>query len=93
MHDPFFESIYNDKILSNLAERFGPFARRHADLTAGGEVLLGIMSKMESKPRRGEVVMVVPTEQGDIWLHTKAFYPAGVYRLMTGGLETGEKPA
>ena len=93
MDDPLFESIYNDKILKNLEDRFGPFVRHHADLQASGEVLLDVMSKMESKPRRGEVVMVVPDDRGHIWLHTKDFYPAGVYRLMTGGLETGEQPA
>jgi 8-oxo-dGTP pyrophosphatase MutT (NUDIX family) len=55
--------------------------------------MLGMVNKMKrKKPRRGEVVMVVPNEQGHIWLHTKSFYPQGVYRLMTGGLEPGEAP-
>jgi len=92
MKDPLFEAIYNDQILEELKKRFGPFARHHADLTADSETMLGVMTKMETKPRRGEVVMVVPNEQGQIWLHTKDFYPGGVYRLMTGGLETGEMP-
>lgn len=92
MKDPLFETIYNDQILAELEERFGPFARHHADLTAASETMLDVMTKMEMKPRRGEVVMVVPNQQGLIWLHTKDFYPEGVYRLMTGGLETAEIP-
>jgi 8-oxo-dGTP pyrophosphatase MutT (NUDIX family) len=36
--------------------------------------------------------MIIPNEQKHLWLHTKAFYPPGVYRLMTGGLELNEKP-
>lgn len=92
MKDPLFETIYNDQILEELEKRYGPFARHHADLTADSETMLEVMTKMETKPRRGEVVMVVPNEKGQIWLHTKDFYPEGVYRLMTGGLETGETP-
>lgn len=36
--------------------------------------------------------MVIPNDQGRVWLHTKPFYPKGVYRLMTGGIGIGEKP-
>ena len=92
MTDPIFDQIYNDNLLAKLERRFGPFQHRHLDLTASTRIMLGMMRKMESKGRRGEVVMVVPNEQGHIWLHTKSFYPDGVYRLMTGGLEVGEKP-
>lgn len=38
------------------------------------------------KERRGEVVLVVANAKGQVLLHTKGFYPAGVYRLLTGGV-------
>ena len=92
MTDPIFDQIYNDTLLAKLEKRFGPFQHRHFDLTASTRIMLSMMRKMEAKGRRGEVVMVVPNEQGHIWLHTKSFYPDEVYRLMTGGLEAGEQP-
>ncbi len=90
--DQFFEEIYNQKLLRRIEKRFGVFRQHHVDLTLSSEAMLDMMRKMRHKPRRGEVVMVIPNKRGHLWLHTKAFYPQGVYRLMTGGLETGEKP-
>jgi 8-oxo-dGTP pyrophosphatase MutT (NUDIX family) len=90
--DPLFTQIYNDKILKKIEKRFGPFAEHHADLIASSQVMLSMIEKMADKGRRGEVVMVVPNQQGQLWLHTKSFYPPGVFRLMTGGLEGDEKP-
>ena len=91
--DPFFADVYNKKVLKDLEQRFGPTCYQHADLSISTEIMLGMVNKMKrKKPRRGEVVMVVPNEQGHIWLHTKSFYPQGAYRLMTGGLEPGEAP-
>ncbi len=95
MTDEFFERVYNPQILAELAEAFGPFVQRHIDLPVASEAMHTMVDKMRraKKPRRAEVVLVVPNPAGDIWLHTKAFYPAGTYRLMTGGLEFGESPA
>ena len=90
--DPIFEQIYNDNVLQKLAERFGSFAQQHFTLSASTQIMLNMIHKMQDKGRRGEVVMVVPNKQGQIWLHTKSFYPEGVFRLMTGGLEAAEKP-
>jgi len=90
--DRFFEEIYNQKLLGRIKKRFGAFGRHHVDLAVSSESMLDMMRKMRDKPRRGEVVMVIPNEQGQFWLHTKAFYPQGIYRLMTGGLESKEKP-
>jgi 8-oxo-dGTP pyrophosphatase MutT (NUDIX family) len=36
--------------------------------------------------------MVIPNRAEKVWLHTKAFYPNGIYRLLTGGLNPGEAP-
>lgn len=93
-NDPFLSAVYNPKIISNLEQRFGPFHTQHVDLVISTEIMRQMVVKMNQKttPRRAEVVMVVPNEQGQVWLHTKSFYPQGVYRLMTGGLEAGEAP-
>lgn len=91
--DPFFNEVYNEKQLKRLEKKFGPFRRYDLGLTVATQVMLDMMFKMsQKKPRRGEVVMVIPNEQGHVWLHTKDFYPEGVYRLMTGGIDPGEKP-
>ena len=92
MTDPIFAQAYNQTVLNKLEKRFGPFPHHHVELTASTWVLTEMLDKMERKRRRGEVVMVVPNEQGQIWLHTKSFYPEGVFRLMSGGVEAGEKP-
>ncbi len=40
--------------------------------------------------RRSEVAMAIRRPSGGILLQTKAFYPAGTYRLPTGGIKDGE---
>ena len=90
--DSLFEEVYNDKLLEELRKSFGPFHQRHVDQLISSKAMLQMVKKMREKPRRGEVVMVVPNKQGHLWLHTKAFYPKGIYRLMTGGIDGGETP-
>ena len=38
----------------------------------------------------GEVVLLLTTNDGRVWLHTKDFYPQGIYRLPTGKLRYDE---
>jgi len=40
--------------------------------------------------RTAEVVLALRRPDGRIVVHTKAFYPDGVYRLLTGGCKSGE---
>jgi 8-oxo-dGTP pyrophosphatase MutT (NUDIX family) len=42
--------------------------------------------------RSAEVVLVIRRRNGCYLVHTKAFYPPGSYRLMTGGVKPGEEP-
>jgi 8-oxo-dGTP pyrophosphatase MutT (NUDIX family) len=90
--DSAFEKVYNPKLLARLEQRFGPFQAHHAEVSASTKVMLSVMEKMESKGRRGEVVITIPDEEGRVWLHTKDFYPQGIYRLMTGGIKPKEAP-
>ncbi len=91
-NDPVFDKIYNDAVLKNLEEQFGSFYQHHANVPAASEIMSRMSRKMETQSRRGEVVMVLPDMVGHVWLHTKDFYPDGIYRLMTGGLEGQETP-
>lgn len=43
-----------------------------------------------SSPRTAEVVLVIPRRGNKVLVHTKHFYPSGVWRLPTGGLRRGE---
>jgi ADP-ribose pyrophosphatase YjhB (NUDIX family) len=44
------------------------------------------MPRTAAGDRRGEVVFAIRNRRGKIILHTKDFYPAGVYRLPGGGI-------
>lgn len=43
-----------------------------------------------SSKRTTEIVLVIPRGADRVLVHTKEFYPAGVWRLPTGGLHPGE---
>ncbi len=90
--DTHFEKIYNKKVLRKLHKKFGPFCEQHVDLSIDTPWMTNLVGKMSRKRRRGEVVLVIPDKRRHIWLHTKAFYGDNIYRLMTGGLNPGEKP-
>jgi 8-oxo-dGTP pyrophosphatase MutT (NUDIX family) len=42
------------------------------------------------KGRRGEIALAIENSKGEFLLHTKSFYPDGVYRMMTGGIHPHE---
>ncbi|MHB0856590.1 MAG: NUDIX hydrolase [Anaerolineae bacterium] len=42
------------------------------------------------RKRASEVVIVLRRKNGRYLVHTKGFYPQGVFRLLTGGIEAGE---
>ncbi len=46
---------------------------------------------LSKKDRYGEVCMVVRRPNGRLLTMTKTFYPAGVYRLLTGGINHDER--
>lgn len=87
------DRTYNHKLLKSLKKEFGLCRQNHVDMPVSSGLMANLLRKMSGKKaRRGEVVMVIPNASGKIWLHTKASYPEGVYRLMTGGLHPGELP-
>lgn len=44
-----------------------------------------------SSRRTAEVVLIIPRPDRKVLVHTKNFYPSGVWRLPTGGLHRGER--
>ncbi len=72
--------------LQALAQRYGePVIGVTQDPDAAKYLVLHDQTR-----RPGEVAMVVRRQNGKLLLATKEFYPAGVYRLLTGGVHRGE---
>lgn len=73
--------------LEILTARFGPQPQHHATVVGDGwweEV------RQSLNRRRGEVLLVIQRPDGQLLVHTKAFYPPGAYRLLTGGISWEE---
>jgi ADP-ribose pyrophosphatase YjhB (NUDIX family) len=74
--------------IAELARRFGVPRRWRREYEISSPESEAWAKKMLKRP--GEVVLVVPLDDHRVWLHTKQFYPAGVYRLPSGGIHDGE---
>ena len=72
-----------------LIARYGPTAQHHLrfELDASG---YAYWWQATALLRRAEVVLIVQRDDGRLLLHTKAHYPPGTYRLLTGGIQWGE---
>lgn len=71
--------------LQTLAQRYGEPLLKEADLRASA--LFDPLSKTD---RYGEVCMVIRRKNGRLLTMIKSYYPAGCYRLLTGGINHGE---
>lgn len=76
-----------DEILE-LSDRYGQPKVRNVTLDA--DEYLFKSRRFRSRSRRGEVVMIIERTTGNLLLHRKGWYEPGVYRLPTGGIESGE---
>jgi 8-oxo-dGTP pyrophosphatase MutT (NUDIX family) len=77
------EAIHETEI-AQLAARYGQ-PRRVAVQLEGGP-----FDPIDSDDRYGEVCMVVRRPNGRLITAIKTFYPAGAFRLLTGGIAPGE---
>ncbi len=76
----------------DLHEKYGPIDFFRADLHTSEQYFESWHSILrEKKNRRAEVALCVENVNGDILLHTKPFYPPGIFRIPTGGIHPGEK--
>jgi NAD+ diphosphatase len=69
-----------------LAAKFGEPCRRTCHMEVSPATYDAWSRKVSTGPVacRGEVIMVILRPNGNVLLHTKGFYPAGVYRLLSG---------
>lgn len=69
-----------------LARRFGEPSRQTCNMEVGQATYDAWSRKVSTSPVacRGEVIMVIVRPNGSVLLHTKDFYPSGVYRLLSG---------
>ncbi len=85
------DQLWPDEI-SELAEKFGPTDFYSAAIDLGADYFnQWRYVLMDKKDRRGEAALLVQNESRQILFHTKPFYPAGVYRIPTGGIKRDEK--
>jgi 8-oxo-dGTP pyrophosphatase MutT (NUDIX family) len=70
--------------IASLAHRFG------APLRWSVTVPTRMFNPLDKTDRDSEVCMVVRRKDGGLITATKSYYPAGIYRLLTGGVNFGE---
>ncbi len=71
-----------------LAQAHGSPIRRHFDLNA--DLYMVAYRWREDVDRRAEVVFAIQHENGEILLHTKAWYQPTFFRLPSGGIGLNE---
>lgn len=78
--------------LETLAAAWGPLARQSVALDVDDPFLTGPKQKLVSQGRRGEICFVMHrgTPAHGVLLEHVAYYPAGVFRLPTGGIHAGQ---
>lgn len=74
--------------LAAVRERYGDPLVWQRTLNVSAETLAE-RRNLEDR-RTAEVVLLVRRPNGRLLLHTKAFYPQGAYRLLSGGIQPGE---
>lgn len=71
-------------------ERQGILPYHHHRLTVSEPFFADFVRSTRHRARRGEVVLLLRRADGHLLLHTKSFYPEGVFRLPSGGILPGE---
>lgn len=77
--------IINEEI-AGLIARFGEPLRQSHVIEVSHKTYDAWMRKIHTGPTacRGEVIMAIVRPNGHVLLHTKNFYPPGVYRVLSG---------
>jgi ADP-ribose pyrophosphatase YjhB (NUDIX family) len=91
MKTPTLTDLIDQAEVAQLTRDLGPVARRQTTIEMSEADFGYWWTKVVAKRnRRGEVVLAIQRPDGNVLLHTKPFYPPGVYRLPTGGVRPGE---
>ncbi len=76
--------------LAWLRARYGPFPLEEVDVPVRSAHFFASARTPLGTTRRAEVLMVVVGPDGRVLVHTKRFYPPGVYRFISGGIGVEE---
>ncbi len=78
--------------LAQLEAQWGAVVKRHCRLEVDDPFLTGDHQMLVSDGRRAEICYVMHrgNPADGLLLHIKTIYPAGAYRLPTGGIQQGE---
>jgi ADP-ribose pyrophosphatase YjhB (NUDIX family) len=88
---PSLADLTDEVEISRLLSEYGPGQRWHVSIEVSALTFDDWWKKIVSKPnRRGEVVLAIRRPDGQVLLHTKQFYPEGVFRLPSGGVHLDE---
>ncbi len=91
MKGPTLADLIDEAEISQLNADYGPGERRRVSLEISGLSFDDWLRIIVISPnRRGEVVLAIRRPDGQTLLHTKRFYPQGVYRLPSGGVHPDE---
>ena len=80
-------AVYPEEV-EHLVGRYGSPRRLQMEIPADLEFFRVFQASLQR--RRAEVALVIRRTEGRVLVTTKAFYPAGVYRIPTGGINPGE---
>ncbi len=84
-------NLIDEAEVSQLSAAYGPAERRRMPVEMQFSSFEEWWEKLVTKSnRRGEVVLAIRRPDGQVLLHTKSFYPLGIYRLPSGGVHPGE---
>lgn len=91
MKVPTLADLIDEVEVAQLSSNYGPSQRRRVTLELLPAAFDHWWEILVRRPnRRGEVVLAIQRPDGQTLLHTKDAYPAGIYRLPTGGVHMDE---
>jgi len=91
MEAPSLADLIDEAEVAHLMGEYGPGQRWQLTVAMGEANFSFWWRKVVKKTnRRGEVVLAIQRPDRKVLLHTKRFYPQGVFRLPTGGVHPGE---
>jgi ADP-ribose pyrophosphatase YjhB (NUDIX family) len=85
---PNTRALVDENEIRALAARYGEPLRWTRIIAASGKWNPWWAPKLDQ--RRGEVVLAITRPNDRVLVHTKRFYPPGIFRLPTGGIHWGE---
>ena len=88
---PSLADLIDEDEVSHLLAQYGPGQRWQVARDVPADFFEEWWERLVVRPnRRGEVVLAIQRPDGNVLLHTKPFYPEGVFRLPSGGVHPGE---